>query len=82
MTNALIELKWFLFSQKIINLRNKHRNDQLTRADLAQERSISILQTRYGYSREKAASELDRYYSKARLGWDHLIFLEGWDYHG
>lgn len=68
MTNALIELKWFQFSQKIINLLNKHRNDQLTRADLAQERSISILQKRYGFTRERAAFELDRYYSKARLG--------------
>jgi hypothetical protein len=37
-------------------------------SERAQERSISILQKRFGYTREKAKSELSKHYSKARLG--------------
>jgi hypothetical protein len=68
MTIAVVELRWFQFRQKILDWWNEQRNDQLTKADRARDRSISILQKRYGYTREKAASDLDRYYSKARLG--------------
>ena len=53
---------------KIRNWRNRHHNDQLTKVDRTQERSISILQNRYGYSEEKAKSELSKHYSKALLG--------------
>jgi hypothetical protein len=56
------------FRQKIINWWNKHREDQLDRVDRTQERSISILQKRYGYTREQAAYELNKHYSKAWLG--------------
>ena len=65
---AIIESSWDEFRQKIINWWNKRRNDQLARVERAQERSISILQKRYGYTREKAKSELSKHYSKARLG--------------
>jgi hypothetical protein len=68
MTIARVDLKWFEFRQKIIHWQNIHRSDQSTRVDPARERSISILQRRYGFDREKATSEFDRYYSKARLG--------------
>ena len=68
MTTARINLKWFQFRQRILQWQNRHRSDQNARVDHARERSISILQKRYGYDREKAISELDRYYSKARLG--------------
>ena len=68
MIMAAIELKWDAFRQKIINWRNVHRKDQLASIDRAQERSISILQKRYGYTREKAISELTKHYSKAWLG--------------
>jgi hypothetical protein len=68
MTIARVDLKWFQFRQKIINWQNTHRSDQSPRVDPARERSISILQRRYGFDREKATSEFDRYYSKARLG--------------
>lgn len=65
---AVVELKWFQFRQKILNWRTRQRDDQFISADRARERSISILQKRYGFSRERAAFELDKYYSKARLG--------------
>lgn len=68
MTIVVAEKKWFQFRQKILNWQNKQRDDQLVRIDHARERSISILQKRYGFTREKAAFVLDKYYSKARLG--------------
>jgi len=68
MTIGRVGLRWFQFRQRIINWQNNHRSDQRSRIDTARERSISILQKRYGYDREKAILELDRHYSKARLG--------------
>ena len=68
MTIVVAEIKWFHFRQKILNWQNKQHNHQLTRVDRARERSIAILQNRYGFTREKAAFELSKYYSKARLG--------------
>jgi len=62
------ELKWFQFSQRIFNWQNRHRSNQSARVDLARERSIIILQKRYGFDRDKAILELERHYSKARLG--------------
>ena len=54
--------------QKIMNWQEKRRDDQLMKFNRVHERSISILQKRYGYTREKATSELIKHYSKARLG--------------
>ena len=54
--------------QKIINWQNKRRNDQLIKFDRVHQRSISILQKRYGYTREEATSELIKHYPKAWLG--------------
>jgi len=68
MTIAVIELKWDEFRRKVLNWRNKHRNNQLIEVNSIQERSISILQKRYGYTKEEAAAELNKHYSKARLG--------------
>jgi hypothetical protein len=65
---TVVELKWFQVRQKILNWRTKQRDNQYLSADRARERSIHILQKRYGFSREKAAFELDKYYPKARLG--------------
>jgi hypothetical protein len=62
------ESKWDAFRQKILNWRNKRRNDRPIKVNAADERSISLLQKRYGYTREQATSELDKHYSKARLG--------------
>ena len=65
---AVIEFKWDVFRQKIINWRKKRRVDQLIKVNSVYERSIRILQQRYGYTREKATSELIKHYSKAWLG--------------
>ena len=65
---AMVEIKWFQFRQKILNWQTKQHDAQYLSADRARERSIQILQKRYGFSRERAAFELDKYYSKARLG--------------
>jgi hypothetical protein len=54
--------------QKLMHWQEKRRDDQLIKFDHVHERSISILQKRYGYSREKATSELIKHYSKAWLG--------------
>ena len=54
--------------QKIIHWQEKRRDDQVIKFNRVHERSISILQKRYGYSREKATSELIKHYSKAWLG--------------
>ena len=63
-----IESKWDAFRQKLLNWQNKRRNGQLMQDKSANERSIGLLQKRYGYTREQATSELSKHYSKARLG--------------
>ena len=65
---AAIQLKWDEFRRNVLNWWNKGRNDQLIKANSMQERSISILQKRYGYTREEAASQLNKHYSRTRLG--------------
>jgi hypothetical protein len=62
------ELRWFQFHQRIIAWRIKRREDQLAILERAEERSISILQKRYGYTKEQATIELRKHYSKAWLG--------------
>ena len=64
MKTVVAELSWFPFRDRIIGWRTKRREV----IDHARERSISILQKRYGYSLEQAASELNKHYSKAWLG--------------
>ena len=54
--------------QTIINRREKRRNDQVIRFNKVHKRSISILQKRYGYTREQATSQRIKHYSKAWLG--------------
>jgi hypothetical protein len=68
MKTAAAKLKWFQFRERIIDWQTKRRENHLAVIDRARERSISILQKRYGYTREQAASELKKHYSKARLG--------------
>ena len=64
---AVTELKWFQFRERIIRWQKKRDDEQLARVDRAEEHSISILQKRYGYSREQAKSELHKHYANARL---------------
>ena len=64
----VFETKWDEFRRKLLNWRDKRHNDQLDKFNSARERSINILQKRYGYSREQAIYQLDKHYSWARLG--------------
>ena len=68
MMSAVDKSKWDEFYRNVFHLWNKRRSEQVTKADGAYERSISILQKRYGYTREEAISQLDKHYSKAWLG--------------
>ena len=68
MKTAIAELKWFRFHQRIIDWRKSRHDDQLATLDRAEERSIRILQKRYGYTQEQAKYQLRKYYSQAWLG--------------
>ena len=68
MITAVNRFKWNEFRRKMFGGWNKRRNDQFTKLNNVHERSISILQSRYGYTRQEAIYQLDKYYSKARLG--------------
>jgi hypothetical protein len=68
MTSTDTKLNWDEFYRNIFSWWNKRRNDQSTKVDRAYERSLSILQKRYGYTREEAESQLSKHYSKAWLG--------------
>ncbi len=68
MTIAVIKLKWDGFRHRLLYGYNKRRNDQFIKVNSVRERSISILQKRYGYTRDQATSELDTHYPHAWLG--------------
>jgi len=63
MIKGLAEVNW----KKFHNWRKKRKNKQFTKANSKREQSIGILRKRYGYTKEKAAAELDEHYPKARL---------------
>ena len=65
---VVIESNWDEFRRKVLTWWQKPRNDQLLKANSVRERSIRILQNRYGYTKDQATSELDKHYSKAWLG--------------
>ena len=68
MTSAVNKSKWDEVYRTVFGWWTKRRNEHSTQEDRAYERSLSILQKRYGYTREQAASQLDQHYSKAWLG--------------
>jgi DNA replication initiation complex subunit (GINS family) len=68
LNKAVLETKWDEWRRKVFDWRNKLHNDQLSKVDSVRERSISILQRRYGYTREQATYQLDEYYPRAWLG--------------
>jgi hypothetical protein len=68
MKSPVIESNWDEFRRKVLTWWQKARNDQLIKANSLRERSIRILQNRYGYTKEQATSELDKHYSKTWLG--------------
>jgi hypothetical protein len=53
--------------KKIRERWKKRGIDQLSKTNSKREQYIRILQSRYGYTKEDAASELDENYPKARL---------------
>ena len=61
------ELKWFQFRERLMNWQKRLREHQLDAVERSEERSVSILQKRYGYTRAQATAELRKHYSKARL---------------
>lgn len=67
MISAVIRLRWDKFHRKVLYWWNKPRNDQFVKANRLHERSLRILQKRYGYTIEQATYQLRKYYSKARL---------------
>ena len=64
----VLKSKWDEFRGKVLNARSKRSNDQIIKVNGPRERSIGILQHRYGYTREQAIYQLDKYYSRAWLG--------------
>lgn len=68
MKTAVAELKWFQFRERMIDWRKKRDELHLAAVERSEERSVRILQKRYGYTREQATTELRKHYSKARLG--------------
>lgn len=68
MIHDVIQTKWQVPSSKISQWWNKRSDEQDFKILNQRERLIKILQKRYGYSEEKAASELDTTYAKAMLG--------------
>ena len=56
------------FRRPVLSWWSKRRNDQLIKVNSVRERSIIILQKRYGYTREEATYQLDKYYSRTWLG--------------
>ncbi|HEX6034925.1 MAG TPA: hypothetical protein VFY83_10840 [Anaerolineales bacterium] len=68
MIMTAVQLKWNRFRQNLINGWNKRRSHQFTKLNNMRERSIIILQKRYGYTREQAIDQLDKHYPRAWLG--------------
>ena len=60
--------KWEEFRRNVFNWRAKRLEEQRIKVNNLRERSIKILQKRYGYTREKATDELDTHYSGTWLG--------------
>ena len=63
-----MKIKWKEIRGKVNNWRNKRLDDRLIKVNKVRERSINILQKRYGFTRAKAIDELNKHYSSAWLG--------------
>jgi hypothetical protein len=67
MINNVAETKSNTLPSKFRIWLKKRNDDRLVKANNKRAQSIGILQKRYGYTKEKATSELDKHYPKARL---------------
>lgn len=65
---ATIGLRWNEFRQQVLSRWNQGHSHRFIKVNRVRERSIGILQKRYGYTREEATSQLDKHYSRAWLG--------------
>ena len=68
MSIATLKLNWNELRRNIIHVWSRHRDAQFTKVNDGRERSIIILQKRYGYTREQAVYQLDKHYPRAWLG--------------
>lgn len=68
MAITTVQSRWNEFRRNLINGWNKRRDNRFDTMNNVRERSISILQKRYGYGREEAIYQLDKHYSTAWLG--------------
>jgi hypothetical protein len=68
LNKVVLETRWDEFRRNVLTWWNKRRNDQFIKVNSVRERSIRILQNRYGYTRENAIYQLEKYYSRAWLG--------------
>jgi len=67
MAENVVEGKWKEFRGQLDKWRNKPgQTAEPAAANSNREEVIQILQERYGYTQEKAASELEKHYSKIR----------------
>lgn len=64
----VIKLRWNEFWRNVLPWQRKRHNNRSIKVNDARERSIGILQNRYGYTREQAIYQLDNHYSRAWLG--------------
>jgi uncharacterized protein YjbJ (UPF0337 family) len=67
MLHKFINSQWQMFYGNIQKRVAQYRQSQLIEADNKHEQYVSILQKRYGYTREKAVYELKKRYSKVRF---------------
>ena len=68
MVIPVVQSRWAEFRQNLNIGWNKRRDDRFDTMNNVRERSISILQKRYGYGREEAIYQLDKHYPRAWLG--------------
>lgn len=59
-----MDTKWQEFNDKIRQWLDNRGAAQSMKADSKSEQFVEILQKRYGYTKEKATSELEKHYSK------------------
>ncbi len=67
MANTSIEILSNKIHLKIIQWWRKHSAELVLRIKGKRDQSIEILQKRYGYTKEQAASEYKKHYSNATL---------------
>jgi hypothetical protein len=67
MLGKFINAKWQMFYGNIQKWAAERRQSQLSEANKRHEQYVSILQKRYGYTRQKATEELEKYYTKVRF---------------